>query len=166
MGRTGEPVPPRSFSGRQTKPNSRTPSAASSSRNSDSMMWMPDCTIRIVWPGQRAELRVVLVRDVPGDVVGADGHRVMGRQPARGVRGHAAGAQVRGAVGPQRAGAEPDQHRVAAAQLDALRGRLEIRAVTRSPAPEHVQQHAAADHRRDGVDPQRGEAHRRLQAPA
>ena len=32
IGRTGEPVPPRNFSGRQTKPNSRTPSAASSSR--------------------------------------------------------------------------------------------------------------------------------------
>ena len=32
IGRTGEPVPPRSFNGRQTKPNSFTPSAASSSR--------------------------------------------------------------------------------------------------------------------------------------
>jgi EmrB/QacA subfamily drug resistance transporter len=32
IGRTGEPVPPRSFNGRQTKPNSLTPSAASSSR--------------------------------------------------------------------------------------------------------------------------------------
>ena len=32
MGRTGEPVPPRSLSGRQMKPNSLTPSAASSSR--------------------------------------------------------------------------------------------------------------------------------------
>jgi MFS family permease len=32
IGRTGEPVPPRSLSGRQTKPNSFTPSAASSSR--------------------------------------------------------------------------------------------------------------------------------------
>jgi hypothetical protein len=31
-GRTGEPVPPRSLSGRQMKPNSLTPSAASSSR--------------------------------------------------------------------------------------------------------------------------------------
>jgi EmrB/QacA subfamily drug resistance transporter len=32
IGRTGEPVPPRSFKGRQTNPNSLTPSAASSSR--------------------------------------------------------------------------------------------------------------------------------------
>jgi uncharacterized protein YcsI (UPF0317 family) len=37
-GRTGEPVPPRSFSGRQTNANSRTPSAASASRLSDSTM--------------------------------------------------------------------------------------------------------------------------------
>jgi hypothetical protein len=32
IGRTGDPVPPRSFKGRQTNPNSLTPSAASSSR--------------------------------------------------------------------------------------------------------------------------------------
>src|SRR5262249_35550993 len=32
IGRTGEPVPPRTFSGRQTNANSRTPSRASSSR--------------------------------------------------------------------------------------------------------------------------------------
>jgi uncharacterized protein YcsI (UPF0317 family) len=37
-GRTGDPVPPRSFSGRHTNANSRTPSAASASRLSDSTM--------------------------------------------------------------------------------------------------------------------------------
>ena len=37
-GRTGEPVPPRSLSGRQTNANSRTPSRASASRFSDSRM--------------------------------------------------------------------------------------------------------------------------------
>jgi hypothetical protein len=38
IGRTGEPVPPRSFSGRQANANSRTPSRASASRLSASMM--------------------------------------------------------------------------------------------------------------------------------
>jgi DNA-binding transcriptional ArsR family regulator len=37
-GRTGEAVPPRTFSGMHANANSRTPSAASSSRNSDSTM--------------------------------------------------------------------------------------------------------------------------------
>ena len=81
-------------------------------------------------------------------------------QPARGLGGHAAGRLVGRPVGPQRARAEPHEHDVARAQLDALGRALELLDGDRVPVgqpldPErarHVEQHAARDDRRDGVD--------------
>ena len=76
--------------------------------------------------GQRAQLRIALVREVPRHVVGADRERPPLRQPARAVRGHAARLPVGRGIRPQRAGAEPHEHHVAGAQLHAVRRALEL----------------------------------------
>ena len=68
--------------------------------------------------GQRAELGVARAGHVPGQVVGADGERVPGGEPARGVAAEAAGGLVGGAVAPQGARAEAHEHDIALAQLD------------------------------------------------
>ena len=164
--RTGEPVPPprASAAGRRTRTRARR-RAASSSRKSDSMMWMPAWTIRIVWPGSEPRSGSTVVRDVPGDVVGADRERPALGQPARGLGGDAARRQVGGRgrrtarpspaarARRRRRAARPRRRRAPARRGHRMRRRH--RAPTSSSTPRR-------DDRRHGVDPERGEAGRRL----
>ena len=127
------------------------------------MMWMPAWTIRIVWPGSspspdRAVDRSHARLSAPTAIRPARG------QPARAVGGHPAGGFERGGISPQRARAEPDQHHVARAELDASAAGSSSAGPTASTTARDVEQHAAADDRRDGVDPQRREPGRRLHA--
>ena len=77
------------------------------------MMWMPACTIRIVWPGIEPSSGSDESMRVPGDVVGADRERLALGQPAGGRGGDAARRQVGLRVAEQGARAEPDQGHVA-----------------------------------------------------
>ena len=117
IGRTGEPVPPRSLSGRQMKPNSADAVGREllEVERLDDVDALLDDQDRVA--GQRAQLRIVLVREVPRHVVGADRERPPLRQPARAVRGHAARRPVGRAdpptARPSRAARAPRRRRAA-----------------------------------------------------